>query len=448
MNDLMRKILFTLIILTAPGLARADNGVQNLLGIYRQALESDPAWAAAQNANVAAQEKQVQGRALLLPTAGVNAEARHNSTDATFGNSVFGGGRQNFETYSYSVNVSQPLFRRQNSIQYEQSKVQVTQADEQLNAARQDLMLRVTQAYFEVLLAQDKVELLGGLKAANYRQLEQAKANFDVGAATITDVKEAQARHDLTLANEIGAINELEVKKRAVESITGQLPGRLATAKSEMHPNIPEPRDMEQWSQIALQNNLALKIQQDSLKLATQQVDYAKAANLPTLDAVGGYTDTHATGSVNGYDSDVKDWRLGVQFQVPLYQGGAINSREREAIGNKEKARDDVETARRTAERQTRQSYLDVTSAVAQISAYEQALVSSKSQLDSTNLGYEVGVRTSVDVLNAQQQYFTAKRDLLQARYNWLTSIIKLKAASGVLTENDLAETNRMLEGS
>jgi outer membrane protein len=449
----MKKILFIAALSLVPLLAQADAGVENLLAIYRQAQASDPLLAGAQNANIAAQELKVQGKALLLPVVTLDAGAKHSETDIHYrqGQEQFGvrsAGDHGFETYEYGVNVKQPLFRKQNSIQYEQSKTQVTQADIQLEQARQDLMLRVTQAYFEVLLAQDKVELLGALKAANSQQLEQAKANFEVGTATITDVNEAQARHDLTLANEIAAMNEVEVKKRSVEALTGQLPGRLATAKGDLHADVPEPRSMDQWVEIAQQNNLALKLQQQALELAKQQVEFAKAANLPTLDAVGRYNDSSATSSINGVGNDLRDMSVGVQFQLPLYQGGAINSRERQAIANKDKALDDVEAARRTADRQTRQSFLEVASAVAQIKAYEQALVSSQSQLDSTNLGYEVGVRTSVDVLNAQQQYYSAKRDLLQARYNWLTSVIKLKAASGVLTEGDLAETNRYLEGS
>jgi outer membrane protein len=450
---LMNKMLLTLLFAIMPASAWAESSVQNLLAIYGQAQASDPVLAAAQNTNRAAQEKQVQGKALLLPAVTLDANAKHSETDIHYrsGANEFGvrsGGDHGFETYDYGVNVKQPLFRKQNTIQYEQSKTQVAQADLQLNSARQDLMLRVTQAYFEVLLAQDKVELLGALKTANSQQLEQAKANFEVGTATITDVNEAQARHDLTWANEIAAINEVEVKKRAIESLTGQLPGRLATAKNDLRATIPEPRDMEKWVEIAQQNNLALMIQQQSLQIATQQMEYANAAHLPTLDAVGRYSDASSNGGINGVGNDLQDFSLGVQFEVPLYQGGAITSREREAVANKEKALDDVEAARRTADRQTRQSYLEVGSAVAQITAYEQALASSQSQLDSTNLGYEVGVRTSVDVLNAQQQYYSAKRDLLQARYNWLTSVIKLKAAAGVLSENDLAETNRALEGS
>lgn len=451
----MNKTLLALIIATLPLASHAEMPVQDLLSTYQQAQTNDPTWAAAQNANIAAQEKLVQGKALLLPTAKLGASAGHTQSnlDRTGGITNIGrSGHDDFETYGYNLNINQPLYRRQNSIQYAQSKTQVAQADVQLNTSHQDLMLRVSQAYFDVLLAQDKIDLIQAQKAAISRQLEQAKANFEVGSATITDVHEAQARYDLTVAQEIAAVNELEAKKHAIQAVTGQMPQRLATAKSNLQAAIPEPFEMEKWVSVASENNLALKIQLQSLQLANQEVERTRAGHLPTLDVVGTYSDNRANGGVSsdlvGYNKAVKTAVVGLQFEIPLYQGGAISSKVREAIANQQKSQDDVEAARRQAELQTRQAYLNVTSSVAQVTAYEQALVSSQSQLDSTSLGYEVGVRTSVDVLNAQQQLYSAKRDLLQARYSWLLSVLQLKAAAGVLTEDDLAATNKLLEGS
>lgn len=428
---------------------------QNLMEIYQQAQASDPVWAASQSARLAAQEKLAQGKALLLPTAKLSASANHNQTDITSepGNlSAFSySGFDRYQTYGYRVDVTQPLFRKQNSVAVEQSKTQVAQADEQLNSARQNLMLRVSQSYFDVLLAQDKIDLIVAQKAAITKQLEQAKANFEVGTATITDVHEAQARYDLTSAQEIAAVNDLEVKKRAIQAITTQLPGRLATARADLKAEIPQPADMDSWVALAEQNNLALKIQQQNLMLASQEVERAHAGHLPTLDVVGSYADQRAdggvAGDVRGYNRITNSGVIGLQLEIPLYQGGAITSREREAAANKQKAQDEVEAARRQAELQARQAFLNVTSTVAQVKALEQALASTQSQLDSTNLGYEVGVRTSVDVLNAQQQLYSAKRDLLQARYTYLLSILQLKAAAGVLQDSDLEDINKTLEG-
>ena len=447
----MRKTLIAIGFALFSAILEAAEGQQNLLDIYQQALSNDPTWASARSANTAAQEKLEQGKALYRPTVSFNSNASHSETDIRYlgSGSVFrNGGRESFDTFGYGVNVSQPVYRKQNSVQYQQSKTQVAQADKQLVLAQQNLMLRVAQAYFDVLLAQDKIDLINAQKAAINRQLEQAKANFDVGTATITDVNEAQARYDLTLAQEIAAINDLEVKKHAVQSVIGNLPQTLATARADFRTTLPEPHDMERWVEIAEQNNLALNIQQQAFELASQQVDLANAGHLPTLDAVGSYADTRAGGSANGFGSDLQNATIGLQLQIPIYQGGAINSKVREAVANKQKAQEDVEIARRQVDLDTRQAYLNLTSGVAQVQAFEQALISSQSQLDSTNLGYEVGVRTSVDVLNAQQQFYSAKRDLLQARYSYLLSILKLKSATGLLNEADLADINQLLVGS
>ncbi|MCX7628060.1 MAG: TolC family outer membrane protein [Methylophilaceae bacterium] len=454
----MRKpiFIFYLSLLMACKAWAADVRPQSLLDVYQQARASDPVWAAARNAHAAAQEKLVQGKALLLPTVTLSASVAHNQTDISSrpGNiSQFSyNGFDKYESYGYRVDINQPLFRKQNGIQYEQSKTLVSQADIQLAQAQQELMVRVAQAYFDVLLAQDRIDLIVAQKAAITQQLEQAKANFEIGTATITDVHEAQARFDLTVAQEIAASNDLEVKKRAIQSLTGQRPERLATVRSDIPVTLPEPREMEKWVEIAEKNNYALKMKQAQLIYATQEVERAHAGHLPTLDLVGSYSDTRANGGVaqeiRGYNDITQSGMLGLKLEIPLYQGGAITSKEREALVNKQKALDEVEAARREADLQVRQSFLNVSSAVAQVKAYEQALASSQSQLDSTQLGYEVGVRTSVDVLNAQQQFYSAKRDLLQARYNWLLSLIKLKAAAGILTENDLIDANRMLEDS
>ena len=448
-----KQTLLLLIALSFTGQVLAEGNGQDLLAIYQLATQHDPAWAAARSAHGATQEKLVQGKALTLPSVSLNANATHSNTDLEYRSaphSAFnqGGGKESFENYGYSLNVSHPLYRKQNTIQYEESKTLVTQAEDQLNAAKLDLMTRTSQAYFNVLLAQDKIDLIVAQKAAITRQLEQAKANFDVGTATITDVHEAQARFDLLVAQEIAANNDLALQNHAIESITGELPQPLRKAKEVLPVRIPEPQSMEKWVEIAEQQNPQLKIQQLALTLAGQEVDRNHAGHFPTLDAVGSYADSRANGGSTGVGNDVQSFTIGLQFQLPLYQGGAITSRERESIANQQTARDTLEETRRQIHLKTRQAYLSVANAVAQVKAYEQALTSSKSAMESTSLGYEVGVRTSVDVLNAQQQLYSAKRDLLQARYNWLLSVIQLKAAAGILTDNDLAETNRLLESN
>ncbi|CEN56710.1 TolC family outer membrane protein [Candidatus Methylopumilus turicensis] len=423
---------------------------QNLMQIYQQALSRDPVWASAQSSHLASQEKLAQGNALFLPTVTFNSGVSATQSDAKFfggATSVLRGGQNNFESYNYGVNVSQPIYRKQIRAQFEQAKSQVAQADKQLLLAKQGLIIRSSKAYFDVLLAQDKIDLIGAQKTAINKQLEQAKANFEVGTSTITDFNEAQARFDLVVAQEIAAMNDLEVKKRAIQAIVGSTPQALVGVRSDLVAQSPEPIEMEKWVEVAEQNNLTIALQQQALEIATQEVERQNAGHMPTLDAVAGYNNNYANGTATGLGngSDITSASIGLQLQIPLYQGGLVSSKVREAVANKQKALDDLEAAKRQADLDTRSAYLNLSSSVAQIKAYEQALSSSQSQLDSTNLGYEVGVRTSVDVLNAQQQYFSAKRDLLQSRYTYLVNILSLKSAVGLLGETDVESVNQQL---
>ncbi len=452
----MNKMLLAVLALSFPIAGHAAAGAPDLVEVYRKALAGDPVWSSAQHAHLAAQERLVQGRALTLPAATLRANLTHNQTDldrvSSGAFSISRSGFDKFETYGYRLDVTHPLYRRQNSIQYEQARTQVAQADEILGQARLDLMLRVSEAYFGVLVAQDRIDLIQAQKAAIAKQLEQAQVNFEVGTATITDVHEAQARHDLVLAQEIAAVNELESRRRAVQTLIGEVPERLAAASGQLRVALPEPQDMEKWVELAELNSPLVRIRQHALLLAGQELERARAGHLPTVDIVGSYSDSRATGGISeelvGYNKSLKFGAIGVQVELPLYQGGAITSREREAAANRLRSMDEVEVARRQAALRTRQAWLNLSNSVAQVRAFEQALVSSQSQLDSTTLGYEVGVRTSVDVLNAQQQYYSARRDLLQARHDYLLNVIRLKATAGILSEADLDRISRMLAGA
>lgn len=429
--------------------AAIQQPAENLVQTFERALGQDPTWASARSANVASQEILEQGKALYLPTVTLDSEYNRSRTNVEFPNNparqIFQPGRQQFDTFSYGLTINQPIFRKDFWEQFQQSKLQVSQADLQLALARQNLILRVSQAYFDVLLAQDNLDLIKAQKAAISQQLEQARANFDVGTATITDVNEAQARFDLTDAQEIAAINQIELRKRALQAITGETPEALASVRTDLQPKLPDNGDMQYWVQLAEQNSLALAIDQYNQQIASRALEIAQAGHLPRLGAVARYSDSRAEGGVQGFGRELEDLTVGLRLEIPIYEGGAISSRAREAAANLDRAKQDLETTRRQVELDTRQAYLDVNTGVAQIKAFEQALQSSQSQLESTQLGYEVGVRTSVDVLNAQQQLFTAKRDLLQARYNYLLGLIRLKFAAGLLSDQDLAEINQQL---
>lgn len=442
--------LLPALLLSMPAYAAEPVSLQaqplKLMDVYQQALAHDASLASALSANRAAQEIIEQGKALYRPTVNFNAET--NALKSSFHYlSTSSTDRSQFENYRYGVDARQPIFRQQNLIQIDQAGTQVSIADKQLNVAQQALMLRTTQAYFDVLMAQDRIDLIVAQKTAIAAQLAQAQANFDLGSATITDANEAQARYDLAAAQEIAALNEFEIAKHAVQAITGQLPQRLASVKPQLKAN-EIGLSMATWQELAMLNNLNIQIQQDTAKLAEQEIARSQAGHLPTLDAVASYTNSYANGTVSrfGAGNELQVGSIGLQLQIPLYEGGAVSSRVRQAVLNKQKALDDLDLVRRQTELDTQRAYLNLSSSIAQLKAFDQAILSSQSQLDATQLGYQVGVRTSVDVLNAQQQLFSAKRDALQARYNYLTNIIRLKTATGIVAAADLVDINQQLE--
>ena len=350
-------------------------------------------------------------------------------------------------TQGYTFTLSQPVFRPQNLVQRDQADYQVRQAEATYGQAAQDLAVRTGQAYFDVLAARDTLALVGAQKAAISEQLAQAKRNFEVGTATITDTHEAQARYDLIVAQEIAAQNDLESKRRALQLLTGKEYEQLKALRVDIRLAPPSPNDMQAWVDIAEKQAYPVLAQEAATSVAQLEVKRQSSGHWPTLDLVGTYGTTKDTGSLQtGVGREITTSQLALQLAIPLYQGGGISSREREAAANYYKSREDLLNARRTAALNTRQTYLAVINGIAQVAALEQALTSSQSALDSNRLGYEVGVRINIDVLNAQQQLFSTRRDLAVARYNAILNHLRLKAAAGTLRDEDLAEVNRALQ--
>lgn len=431
MKHISSPAVFLLATTLALPVAAAD-----LLDIYRAAQAEDAPFAAARAAQQAGQEKLTQGRALLLPTVNLNANTTYNDVNAPYGASKY-------NSHGYGVSVVQPLFREQNWALYNQSELQTAIAEAQFKAAQQDLILRSAGAYFEVLIAQDTVQLTAAQKAAIGQQLEQAKRNFEVGTATITDTYEAQARFDLILAQELAAANDLELKRRDLQRlINADLPP-LNVLGAAFSLGSPEPADVQHWVDEARQANVQVVIAEAAYRLAEEEVARNRGGHLPTVDLVGNYAKN--TGCSFTVCGDTRSTSVGVQLNMPLFQGGATQSKWREADANREKAKQDLEDARRNVAWQARQAYLGVVSGIARVNALQQALKSSESLLEASKLGQEVGVRTSLDVLNAQQQLYSTRRDLYQAQYNYLVSHLRLKAAAGNLQEGDLERVNRAL---
>ena len=411
----------------------------NLSQVFSDALAYDAQYASARATYEAAKEKLPQSRAGLLPNVAANAGARRNWLTSTLP-----GGDQNYTTKSFGFSASQPLYRATNLIQVDQAEVQVAMAGMQFALAEQELVLRVARAYFDVLQAQDNLAFIDAQKAAISEQLASAKRNFEVGTATITDTHEAQARFDLATAQEIAEQNQLAVRVRALEKLIGKPVDGLSPLLEK--PAISRSGDnLDDWANRAGENNLQAAIARLSEKLAQQEIDRNRADRLPTLDAVASYNYTKGQ-NFGTTQVDTRNTALGLEINVPLYRGGLTSSRIREAVSNRERARQDAQNASREASLNARQAYLNVTSGLAQIRALEQALVSTRAQLDSTRLGLQVGVRTSLDVLNAQQQVLSAKRDLAAARYNTLISGLTLEAAAGSLNADDLATLDQLLK--
>jgi outer membrane protein len=424
----------------------------DLLQVYRDAQGYDAQFASAKAAWEAGQEKLPQGRAGLLPV--ISATASTTWNDVEYQRRVPGVPGQpidaQYNTNGYTLTLTQPLFRWQNFEQYRQGKLAVAQADAVFAQARQDLVLRVAQAYFDVLLAQDSLSLAQAQKKAIAEQLEAAKRNFEVGTATIVDTHEAQSRHDLATAQELTAQNDLEIKRQALRQVIGRVPESLASLRAQVQLQRPQPDDMTKWVEAAESGSPLVQAQEAALEIADKEINKQRAGHLPTLDLVATRGRSSATGGLAAGTplpgSDTHSNTVGVQLTLPIFAGGAVMSRDREAVALRDKARSDLDNTRRTAALGARQAYLGVTNGMAQVKAYEQALVSSQSALDSNKLGYEVGVRINIDVLNAQQQLYSTRRDLAKARYDTLLAQLRLKSAAGSLGEDDIQAVNALLE--
>ena len=420
----------------------------NLSDIYREALANDTQYAAARAAYQAGLEALPQARAALLPQVGIDGNARYNDVRTTLpnGDTQHGNG-------AIGINAVQPLYNKASSVQVDQAEEQVRIVARQLDLAGQDLILRTAKAYFDVLQAQDNIGLTRAEKAAITEELAAAKRNFEVGTATIIDTQEAQARYDLAIAREIAEENTLNISLRNLEQIIGKPPATLDTLADKagqaalIDPiirKLSEAHAIDEWATQAEAGNLNVLIQRYNKTIADQQIELSRAGHLPTLNAVAGYTHNENQ-SIGVALVDINTALVGVEFNLPIYEGGRVDSQVRQAVANQEKARQDLNTAQRDAALSARRAYLNVTSADAQVRALERTVASTQLQLESTRLGVQVGVRTTLDVLNAQQLVFSAQQRLAAARYQFILAGLGLKAAVGTLTPEDLTTVDQVL---
>jgi len=440
---LPRRLAVRLNMLAGSMVLAGSVAAADLLQVYREALVNDAQYAAARATVAAGREKLPQGLAGLLPTIGASANSVWNANEYDPKN--LPGWSRNFNSNGWNLNLTQPLFRWQNIVQYDQSHWQVAQAEANFAQASQDLILRVAQAYFDVLYAEENLKAVRAAKRSIALQLEQAKKNFEVGTATITDTHEAQSRYDLASAQELAGENDLQVKQYALRVIVGKDVGTLSRLRAEATLQPPQPASMEKWVEAAENDSFSVQAQQAAVEVASREVERQRAGHYPSLDAVANYgANTTTPASSNRLETDVRN--IGLQLTIPLYQGGAVNSRTREAAANRNAAAASLENARRASSLAAKQAYLGVVNGLAQVRALNAALVSSKSALDSNKLGYEVGVRISIDVLNAEQQVYVTTRDLAKARFDTLLAQLKLKASVGALSEADLEQIKPLFE--
>lgn len=418
-----------------PTVTSADD----LMALYRAGVDNDPRYRAAEANYHAAEQRTPQARAGLLPRAQTSA-ARNRNDNETLSDrpSLFQAtGQATYYSNEYSLSLTQPLYNGPALAGLRQAKAETRQAEAEYTAARQDLMLRVSEAYFQALLAQDAYTLATVEKETLSRNFEAVQAKQRVGVSGITELEDARARLQIAVAQEIQAANKLADRRQALREIIGRLPNELATA-TEIPLLNPDPPDIERWVDTALRQNLNILAATEAAEAAREEIGRNRAGHYPTLDLVGSRNRNEADSSIAGPGLRTDNRTIGVQFNLPLFQGGLVTARTEEAAHRYTAAQQELESRRRNAERSTRSAYQDIQGSGAQVAALKQAVASSEIALAAKTEGYRAGLYHIIDVLDAARDLFRTKRDYAEARYAYLYAFLRLKQAVGTLAEDDL----------
>ncbi|MDM7322888.1 MAG: TolC family outer membrane protein [Gammaproteobacteria bacterium] len=405
---------------------------EGLVEVYRLAEQNDANLRAAAQARLATREAYPQARAQLLPNLVLNAGLTRDWLDYPNLSARTG----SFSSTNYTVSLSQPLFDRARLTAQDQANLIARQADLDFANSQQELLLRASEAYFAVLRAQAELRLAEAELAANESRLAQTEKRFEVGLIAITDLADARAARDQSLARRIGAEANLANAREALRVLTVQEVASLDDVRADLATAHPDPVDPAAWVKFAEEQNLALQSARMGLDIARKEIEKQRSGHYPTvsLNASYGYQDTQFAGiPLENYDT-----RVGVQLNVPVYAGGGVESRSREATYRFQQAQDSYEATRRDAVRATRDAFRAVTSKISEIEAFEQGVKSAETQLAANEAGYEVGTRTIVDVITAQTLLTQARRNLFNARYDYLLATLRLKRAAGTLQLADL----------
>ena len=412
----------------------------DLVTVYQLALEADPQYQAEIEAHNAALEVIPQSRAALLPNIAITGDVSRNRFEPRKS------GDTSYATnQTYSIGLRQPLYQRERWLQLEQADNRVVQADATLLAAQQDLLLRVATRYFLVLGAQDNLAFVEADKDAIARTLDQAKQRFDVGLAAITDTLEAQARYDIAVSDAINADRLLDDTREALRELTGELPVAPEVLKAEIPLLAPEPVDQHTWVSAAVEQNPLMLAARAATAVAKQEIQVQNSGHYPTVDMVADYSyrDTEFGGFT---PLERNDSAIGVQLNLPLYQGGLVSSQTRQSRYQYNEAREEQLKQLRATERQTRDNYRGVISGISKVEALQHAVLSNEKAVEAAETGFEVGTRAIVDVLDAQRELLRARRDYARSRYDYLLDTLRLKQAAGILHETDLVQMNQWLE--
>lgn len=460
MKKTLSFILLSLFVatLTAPVEGRAAS----LLEVYQQALQSDPRIHEAEARRLAALEAEPQARGLYLPQITASGSWSDVETESSSSSEFPGVGiqtftrDQRFEDTAWRVELRQTLFRWDQIVNLRRADKTVAKAEADREAAQQDLIVRVGQAYFDVLGAEDRLTSTHANRQAIARQLEQAKQRFEVGLIAITDVQESQAAYDQAVADEIAAKRVLATAREFLREITGEYVSNLSAPGDEFPMRAPDPASELDWVDLALSQNLALVSSRLDEKLARDEISFRRNGHYPTIDLVASTQESDRPGDLRSdlnadpdvfltADNNFQQDSIGIEVTIPIFSGGSTSSRVREAVYLHRAAREQLQRVTRETERQTRDAYLGVLSEMSRVEALEQAVESSRTALEATQAGFDVGTRTIVDVLNSQFNLYRAITLFYQARYDYLMNVLRLKQAAGNLQVQDLEEIDQWL---
>ena len=422
---------------------------------FLQALEkaetSDPDILAAEFKYQAVEATHGQSLSALLPNLNLsvfetrNDQETTNSSDATF----YPNTSSEYDRSGYTLSLTQSIYNHSLYQTLKQTDLNIASETANVNAARQSLILRVAEAYYNILGAQDNLKFTEAEKTAIGQQLEQTKRRFDVGLIAITDVKESQAQYDIAVAQEISARNQLANYFAALRSIINEKPETINPLIEDIPLLPPKPALIDQWVVTALKNNLALRAAKFNYEAAQKQVSIDRAGHYPSLDLSVEHTDSSLDGddqAITSYSRDTTGTSISLQLTVPIYSGGYTNAKVNQSIASKEQARALHEKALRQTEQQCRDSYRGVTTAIAEVKAFKQALISTQTAYEATQAGFEVGTRTAVEVLAALREQYRSERDYARARYQYILNLLRLKQAAGTLTKDDVVRVNKWLK--